>query len=152
MLSPGMIDRRLRTLDQIPEVDYFRVGMEFRSRYSDTGKTATFEDSSSSSLSSTLEKGKNTDELSDSALRKKCGANLSIWPDVKNQYHNHVNLYKSARPMTMIEERPTSFLETSDENRGRDVDKMKKSSIDRINKGLSKRTRGVLNAIHNLTI
>jgi len=36
-----MIDKRLRVLDQIPEIDYFKVGMSFSSKRSNLGGDTT---------------------------------------------------------------------------------------------------------------
>ncbi|GAB7352942.1 hypothetical protein MBLNU459_g3520t2 [Dothideomycetes sp. NU459] len=51
VITPSMIDKRLRTLDQIPDIDYFRIGLDrLRSRSTeyDTSRRAGNKESSKS--------------------------------------------------------------------------------------------------------
>ncbi|KAF4554005.1 Hypothetical protein D9617_5g068800 [Elsinoe fawcettii] len=117
-LSPTMVERRLQVLDQNPDIDYFRVGLDFksaRSKVVDTRPQARLPDrlSSTTSTSSPVSaiSGYSTSSTSSSSPinarvsktgRRKAGSVPGLVSET--------SLGKGGRPMSIIDERPGSVV------------------------------------------
>ncbi|KAF2154731.1 hypothetical protein K461DRAFT_291650 [Myriangium duriaei CBS 260.36] len=130
-ITPGMVDRRLRTLDQIVDCDYWRIGLEFTSRRDQNIHTDGTSDTTHSSGTATLAPDNQfptkTSERSTShtsmtsvntmdsigssdtsrsslpTVRRKVGSVLGVSGAGDASF-----VSKISRPMSMIEERPGS--------------------------------------------
>ncbi|KAG8623994.1 hypothetical protein KVT40_008970 [Elsinoe batatas] len=118
-LSPSTVERRLQVLDQNPEIDYFRVGLDFksvRSKPADLRPPARLSDrlSSTTSTGSSISTRSGYSETSTSSSstippratsktgRRKAGNILGLVSET--------SLGKAGRPMSIIDERPGSVI------------------------------------------
>lgn len=98
VVTPFMIDKRLRVLDQIPEVDYFKVGLNFSSKRSNLGGDTTVLENNTTMQSIASKKSKDSTPLRKKRSGRGLGADgkenrpLAISPSVDK-----------------IEERPSSM-------------------------------------------
>ncbi|KAF2221439.1 hypothetical protein BDZ85DRAFT_265379 [Elsinoe ampelina] len=114
-----MVERRLQVLDQNPEIDYFRVGLDFksvRSKPADLRPPARLSDrlSSTTSTGSSISTRSGHSETSTSSSstiparattktgRRKAGNILGLVSET--------SLGKAGRPMSIIDERPGSVI------------------------------------------
>ncbi|TKX26147.1 hypothetical protein C1H76_1500 [Elsinoe australis] len=122
-LSPFMVERRLQVLDQNPEIDYFRVGLDFKSaknKNSPSTIDSRPQARSAERLSSTTSTGSPTSARSDiSEASSSSSSTIPIYRTSKTGRRkagtvlglaSETSLGKGSRPMSIIDERPGSVL------------------------------------------